>query len=82
MWCLPAYSVPPDDTGLHSGLMVSADPSTTRLYQSLALLRLRGFEVGQTARCNGTPRIAIDGVLKTCEQIIEMADNLRKPPSS
>ena len=62
--------------------MASADPTTTRLYQSLALLRLRGFEVGKTARCDGTPRIAIDGVLKTCEQIIEMADGLRKPPCS
>ena len=43
---------------------------------------MRGFEVGKTARCDGTPRIAIDGVLKTCEQIVEMADNLRKPSSS
>ena len=61
---------------------MQATNQTTRLYQSLALLRLRGFEVGKTARCDDTPRIAIDGILKTCEQIIEMADGLRKPPSS
>ena len=47
------------------------------LNQALALLSVRGYEIGKTARCDGTPRIAVDGVLKTCEEIIALADSLR-----
>ncbi len=58
-----------------------SDSETTRLYQALALLRVNGYEVGKYALCDGVPRIAIDCVLKTYEDIIAMADQIRKPPA-
>ncbi len=42
---------------------------------------MNGYEVGKYALCDGVPRIAINSVLKTYEDIIEMADQIRKPPT-
>ena len=42
---------------------------------------MNGYEVGKYALCDGVPRIAIDCVLKTYEDIIAMADQIRKPPT-